>query len=164
MLQPSSSSPTSPRSTSPTSGNEHARDSAYVAPYLTHVVRHHGAFEPHLLASISCHGAHLFCSTAAGQLTLIPPENAGRLRKKGKKKSKSRLREEHYDEATLSSSSSHISAAHSLHTSHTLSRPRPILAHAARSEVGTSSSPGASVSGTASRSVHCYEGAHVEPW
>lgn len=45
-------------------------DAAVIAPYLTHIVSHHG------------------------QLTLIPPENAGRIRKAKPKRNRSRPRAE----------------------------------------------------------------------
>lgn len=44
-------------------------DAAQIAPYLTHIVSHHG------------------------QLTLIPPDNAGRVRKAKQKTSRSRTRQ-----------------------------------------------------------------------
>ncbi|KAL5499206.1 hypothetical protein ACEPAH_1724 [Sanghuangporus vaninii] len=58
----SSSRSSTPLSTSPRYSSSRIHDAVQVAPYLTHVVRHHG------------------------QITLIPPENAGRIRKVRKKR------------------------------------------------------------------------------
>ncbi|KAI0312456.1 hypothetical protein OF83DRAFT_646714 [Amylostereum chailletii] len=56
-----------PRSTAEPRPTDRAADSTHVAPYLTHVVRHHG------------------------QLTLIPPDNAGRVRKAAKREKRPRI-------------------------------------------------------------------------
>ncbi|KAL5522528.1 hypothetical protein ACEPAG_8544 [Sanghuangporus baumii] len=58
----SSSRSSTPLSTSPRYFSSRIHDAVQVAPYLTHIVRHHG------------------------QVTLIPPENAGRIRKVKKKR------------------------------------------------------------------------------
>ncbi|KAL5480826.1 hypothetical protein ACEPAI_9766 [Sanghuangporus weigelae] len=58
----SSSRSSTPLSTSPRYLSSRIHDAVQVAPYLTHVIRHHG------------------------QVTLIPPENAGRIRKVKKKR------------------------------------------------------------------------------
>ena len=69
-----SSSPPEPSASHRRQQRQQQDDSLRVAPYLTHVVAHHG------------------------QLTLIPPQNAGRIRKPAKKKKQSSARERLDDE------------------------------------------------------------------
>ena len=84
------------------------QDDVRVAPYLTHVVAHHG------------------------QLTLVPPQNAGRIRKSGKKKRQPSPRERDDDEprfttaVPLSSSRKlHQAPAHVRTRKHAISTTAP---------------------------------------
>ncbi|PIL28218.1 hypothetical protein GSI_09630 [Ganoderma sinense ZZ0214-1] len=110
----------------PESSTAHRRpnrqdDQARVAPYLTHVVTHHG------------------------QLTLIPPQNAGRIRKPTKKKKQSANRnplddeEPRFTTAVPLSSSRKLqpASAHIRTRKHAISTPSP----ASASPTAASSSP-----------------------
>ncbi|TBU28282.1 hypothetical protein BD311DRAFT_331946 [Dichomitus squalens] len=87
-------------------------DQVRVAPYLTHVVTHHG------------------------QLTLIPPQNAGRIRKPGKKKKQSGSRNPLDDEEPRFTTAVPLSSSRKLHPApaqirtrkHAISTPSPVSA------------------------------------
>jgi hypothetical protein len=93
--------------------------------------------------------------TSTGQVTLIPPENSGRIRKARKKKSNLRLQGQQLDEVRSSSGSP---SSRELRSPHALSPRRPALLHSPRSEIGTSSTMRSHETTCARRSLRTPEG------
>lgn len=76
----SSSNNATSQLTSSTNRQSRIADAVQVAPYLTHVVRHHGT-ETRFYFSF-----RYALTIKSGQVTLIPPENSGRIRKAKKRR------------------------------------------------------------------------------